>query len=147
MVDSCPNGDPVGSSTRNAQERSELSALFLGLAFVAHPLQTYVVLYDWQREAIMACLFYFSALAVYLGVRSGRFRNEGLGYVLTAVLFFAGLQSKENLATLPIMMFLAEIILFRQSFKQLLSRCLMIALLTAPPLAAYVLMANSFLRT
>ena len=86
-------------------------SLFLGLMFIAHPLQTYVVLYDWQREAIMACLFYFSALAVYLGARSGRFRNEGLGYVLTAVLFFAGLQSKENLITLPIMMLLAEIVL------------------------------------
>ncbi len=119
-------------------------ALFLGLAFVAHPLQSYVVLYDWQREAVMACLFYFLTLAVYLGVRAGRFRNEGLGYVLTAVLFFAGLQSKENVATAPIMMFLAEIILFRQSFKQLLTRCLMIALLVIPALAAYVLMANTF---
>ena len=119
-------------------------SLFLGLLFVAHPLQTYVVLYDWQREAIMACLFYFSALAVYLGVRSGRFRSEGLGYILVAVLFFAGLQSKENLVTLPIIMLLAEIVLFHQSFKELLNRSLMIALLTAPPVAAYVLMANSF---
>ncbi len=119
-------------------------ALFFGLLFVTHPLQSYVVLYDWQREAIMACLFYFSALAVYLGVRSGRFYNEGLGYILAAVLFFAGLQSKENLVTLPIIMFLAEIVLFRQNFKQLLNRSLMIALLTVPPLAAYVLMANSF---
>lgn len=119
-------------------------SLLLGLMFVAHPLQTYVVLYDWQREAIMACLFYFAALAVYLGVRSGRFRNESLGYILTAVLFFAGLQSKENLITLPIMMLVGEIVLFRQSFKELLSRSVMIALLTAPPLAAYVLMANSF---
>ncbi len=66
------------------------------------------------------------------------------GTFLTAVLFFAGLQSKENLATLPIMMFLAEIILFRQSFKQLFTRCLMIALLVIPPLVAYVLMANTF---
>ena len=70
--------------------------LFMGLLFVAHPLQTYVVLYDWQREAIMACLFYFAALAVYLGVRSGRFRNEGLGYTLTAVLFFAGLAEQRK---------------------------------------------------
>ena len=46
--------------------------------------------------------------------------------------------------TLPIIMLLAEIVLFHQSFKELLGRSLMIALLTAPPLAAYVLMANSF---
>ncbi|HTY23509.1 MAG TPA: tetratricopeptide repeat protein [Desulfomonilaceae bacterium] len=127
--------------TRN--EKKAVS-LFLGLLFVVHPLQSYVVLYDWQREAIMACLFYFSALAVYLGVRSGRFHRENLGYILTPVLFFTGLLSKENLVTLPVIMFMAEVIFFPQSFRQLVSRSLVIALLTLPPLAAYALMAHSF---
>jgi len=33
-------------------------AFVTGLLFVLHPLQTYVVLYVWQREALLACFFY-----------------------------------------------------------------------------------------
>ncbi len=117
--------------------------LFLGLLFAVHPLQSYAVLYLWQREAIMACLFYFSSLAVYLGARSGRLRQTNLAYTLTAGLFFAGLLSKENVATLPIMMFLAELVFFSRSFSQILKRSLLIILLTLPVLIIYLFVAYS----
>ena len=118
--------------------------LFLGLLFIVHPLQSYTVLYVWQREAIMACFFYFSSLAVYLGARSGRFRHVNLAYVLAAAFFFAGLLSKENVATLPIIMFLAEAILLRQSSRQIVRGSFRIILLTLPILTIYLLMAYSF---
>jgi protein O-mannosyl-transferase len=113
-------------------------AVFLATLYVVHPLQSFVVLYIWQREAILACLFYFSALATYLGVRSGRFSNTLKGYGLTATLFLGGLISKENLLTLPLVMGLAEVILFQQTGKQILKRALLIGALLMPPLMAYL---------
>jgi len=65
------------------REKRVVSAL-LGLLFVAHPLQTYVVIYLWQREAIMACLFYFAGIASYLAGRTGLFRSPAAPYFLTA---------------------------------------------------------------
>jgi protein O-mannosyl-transferase len=113
-------------------------SFFLGLLFVAHPLQTFVVLYEWQREASMAYLFYFLTLAVYLAVRSGRFRHTIAGYVLTAILFLLGLLSKENLVTIPVVLGLTEVTLFRQNLRDLVKRALLVALITLPPIIAYI---------
>ena len=85
--------------------------MFLGILFTVHPLQSMVVLYAWQREAIMGCLFYYSALAAYVAVRSERIPLTA-GYGATAVLFLAGMLSKENVATLPVAVMLAEMTLF-----------------------------------
>jgi tetratricopeptide (TPR) repeat protein len=113
-------------------------SIFLGLLFVAHPLQTFVVLYEWQREASMAYFFYFATLAMYLAARSGRFRHTIPPYILTATLFLLGLLSKENLATVPVVLGLAELTLFRQNVRQLLKRALVVALITVPPIIAYI---------
>ncbi len=113
-------------------------AIFLATLFVVHPLQSFVVLYVWQREAILACFFYFSALASYLGVRSGRFSGSLTGYALTGALFLAGLFSKENLLTLPLIMGLAEVTLFRQGWRQLVRRVCILAAVIIPPLIAYL---------
>ncbi|MBI5570243.1 MAG: tetratricopeptide repeat protein [Desulfomonile tiedjei] len=118
-------------------------ALFFGLWFVVHPLQTFVVLYIWQREAILACFFYFSALSLYIAVRSGRVRSEIAGYGCMMGLFLAGLMSKENLATLPIVLVVAEVTLFRQGFGEALKRAARIAALTAPPVVLYLLVSQS----
>lgn len=114
-------------------------SVLLGLLFVAHPMQTYVVLYIWQREAIMACLFYFAALASYLGGRSGFFRSPATAYSLTAVLFLAGWLSKENLVTFPAALVLAELVLFRQGRRDLASRLAVIVAITVPVAAVYFL--------
>ncbi len=119
-------------------------SVFLGLLFVVHPLQTFVVLYEWQREASMAYLFYFLTLATYLAARSGRFRHTIPAYIITAILFFLGILSKENLATVPVVLGLAELILFRQNVRDLLKRALIVALITIPPIVAYILVTRHF---
>jgi len=116
---------------------------FLGLLFTVHPLQSFVVLYIWQREAILACFFYFSALAAYLGVRSGRLARAALGLALVGALFFAGMLTKENVITLPLTLILAELILFRQNRKELVGRLFSIAAITVPPLVVYLLLTWS----
>ena len=119
-------------------------SVFLGLLFVAHPLQTFVVLYEWQREASMAYFFYFLTLAVYLAARSGRYSHTIPAYIITAILFLVGLLSKENLATIPVVFCLAEVTLFRQNFRDLLKRALIVALITLPPVLAYMLVTRYF---
>ncbi|MEW6140860.1 MAG: tetratricopeptide repeat protein [Thermodesulfobacteriota bacterium] len=113
-------------------------AVLLGVLFTVHPLQSLVVLYEWQREAIMGFLFYYSALAAYVAVRSHRV-SPPAGYVLSAALFLAGLLSKENVATLPIVLLLAEATLFRQSIGDLFSRGITVCYIYGPPLLLYLL--------
>ena len=131
-------GLPVPGTRRTQQ----YVALFLGLLFAVHPLQSLVVLYAWQREAIMACLFYFSSLAAYLATRSGRFKHSIWGYVLTSGLFLAGMLSKENVATLPVIALLAEVTLMRQTLRQAFKRGLIITVVFLPSVLAYLLVTN-----
>ena len=114
-------------------------AVLLGLLFVAHPLQSYVILYIWQREAIMGCLFYFAGLAAYLAARSGRLRHEIIGYLGAAILFLAGMLSKENVVTFPVVLVLAELILLGRGFKDLIKRALPLAGVVIPVGVAYAL--------
>ncbi len=60
---------PSGVRSAGGQER--MIVFLVGLLFVVHPLQVFAVLYIWQRQALMACLFYFSALAIYVAGREG----------------------------------------------------------------------------
>jgi protein O-mannosyl-transferase len=96
--------------------------LFLGLIFLVHPVQTYVVDYIWQRTALLSCFFYISALAAYTATRSGRIRSTATGYGLCSILFFLALMSKENAVTLPVILILAEIAFFREGWRRLLKR-------------------------
>lgn len=123
--------------------RKRWVAGFLGLLFVAHPLQTFVVLFLWQRGALLACLFYFSALAAYLAARSGSFTRPNLGYVLTALLFLAGMLSKENVATFPAVICLAEATLFRRSFKQVVAAIVAVCVAALPIFAAYLVLTHN----
>ncbi|MFH1114675.1 MAG: tetratricopeptide repeat protein [Pseudomonadota bacterium] len=132
-------GLPVSGSQR---ERTSV-AWFLGLLFVVHPLQSLVVLYVWQRTAIMACFFYFSAVTLYVAARSGRFPRKGLSYALVSVLVMAGTLCKENVLTIPAVLLLAEATLFRESFTNLSKRAAVLAVLTLPALLAYLLVAHT----
>jgi len=118
-------------------------SLFLGLLFVVHPLQSLVVLYEWQREAVMAYLFYFSSLAAYLATRTRRIETPALGYFLTSFLFLAGMLSKENLATVPAVLLLAEFTILGQSLRQTFRRALIIAAIILPSVIAYLLVTNA----
>lgn len=95
-------------------------SLFVGLAVLVHPLQTYVTLYIWQRMALMACLFYYASLAVYLASRTGIIHSKLLGTGLGVVLFVCAVLSKENSLTLPLMVLIAERAFFQQQCKSAL---------------------------
>jgi protein O-mannosyl-transferase len=124
----------------NGQKRAV--GVLLGLWFVVHPLQSLVVLYIVQREAILGCFFYFSALAVYLAGRSGRLSRPTRTYVLTSALFLAGMLSKENVVTLPMVLLLAEMTLLRQDVRQLIRRAAIIALIALPPFVGYLVLVH-----
>ncbi len=132
-----------GLSVSGSQSDKTSVAWFLGLLFVVHPLQSLVVLYVWQRMAIMACFFYFSAVTVYAAARSGRIQARGLAYALVSVLVTAGTLCKESVLTVPAVLVLAEATLFRQSFTNLIKRVVMLALLTLPAVFTYLLVAHT----
>jgi protein O-mannosyl-transferase len=119
-------------------------ALGLALLFVVHPLQTFVVLYIWQRAAIMACLFLFSALALFIAARSGRWTKPVPAFGAVAILFFCGLMSKEHVATFPVILLAAELMLFPEGIEKILKKTVFIAEVTAPPLLLYFLLTHLF---
>lgn len=121
-------------------------AFSLGLLFVAHPLQTFVVLYIWQRHAILACFFFFCSVAIFVSARSGQWRNTRLAYGMVGLFFFIGLTSKENLFTLPVVLLAAELLLFPEPLGRLFKKIGFIALLTAPAFILYMLMTHGLHR-
>ncbi len=90
--------------TRTSETNTTWVIILLGLLFVIHPLQSFAVLYIWQNQVVLACLFYFSALAVYLTGATNQEGRRTKRYLLCAILFFFGLVSKENTSTLPVAM-------------------------------------------
>lgn len=117
------------SRIQSPQGRTRLVALVMGILFLTHPIQVFLVAYIWQRMALLAFLFYMAAFVLYLSVRSGRFSNSILGYALCVLMFFLAMLSKENAATLPAILVLAEIAFFRPGLRQLARQGLAITLL------------------
>lgn len=126
-----------GSSPGTRAERVAVS-VFVGLVFVVHPLQSLVILFVWQRAAILACACYLAALALYVAWRSGRIGGNAVAVVSIGGLIAAGLLSKEHVISLPLVFLLAEVIVFRQDFRQLVNRALVIGLITVPGLLVYL---------
>ncbi|MBI5250911.1 MAG: tetratricopeptide repeat protein [Desulfomonile tiedjei] len=119
-------------------------SVFLGLLFVVHPLQTFAVLYIWQSQVVLACFFYFSALAAYLTAAGSESGQRKRWYLICAILFFFGLSSKEIIASLPISMVLAELVLFGRDWKQTIKRALVVGAITIPCLGIYLVLAYCF---
>jgi protein O-mannosyl-transferase len=92
---------------------ANIVALFAGLVFVAHPIQTEAVTYIVQRAASMATLFYLASLCLYIKSRLSKDKGPSpdlarfyyFGSVITAVL---AMFSKEMAITLPLMILLYE---------------------------------------
>ena len=156
-----------GARVPGTRREKRFIGLFLGFVFLVHPLQGLTVLYIWQREAIMACFFSFSALAVYVAGRSGKGIPALTAYIATGCLFFAGILSKENVITLPIVLLLAEIVLLRGTphpdsvpstshldayagytfateFRQVMKRASIIAMIIGVPLLVALLLVHTF---
>lgn len=104
-------------------QRDRGVALFAGLMFVGHPVQTQAVTYLTQRFASLAALFYLLAIVLYirsrlathpggrkaLSHRTGAFILPYGAAILSSVL---AMQTKEIAFTLPIMIGLYEALFF-----------------------------------
>jgi len=93
-------------------------ALFAGLIFVAHPVQTQAVTYIVQRAASLATLFFIVSLAFYAKARlaqeEGGSRNSPLPlYLASFVTAMIAYFTKEMTLTLPFMMLVYEMLFFR----------------------------------
>ncbi len=149
-------------------------ALFIGLCFVVHPVQEFVVLYVWQRSAIMATFFFFCGFAVYLSARSGlqggeaedrvsagrskerggsshtqhsgdlRLKRPVGAYVAASALMLGGMLSKELLLAFPLTLLAAEVVLYRSRGRELLRAALVIGIISLPPVMAYMLSVSLF---
>jgi len=96
---------------------ADLIALFAGLVFVSHPLQTQAVTYIWQRAASMAAMFYLASLCLYVKSRLIQIKTQhsNLGasyYILSLIMAILAMFTKENTLTLPLMVLLYEFSFF-----------------------------------
>jgi len=99
-------------------------ALFAGLIFVSHPVQTEAVTYIVQRAASMSAFFYLASLSLY--VKSRLMENNGsipgtgkFYYICSLLTAMMAMFTKETAITLPLMIVLYEISFFgmKEDFK------------------------------
>jgi Flp pilus assembly protein TadD len=88
------------------------------LLFVCHPVQTQSVSYIVQRYASMATLFYICAVLLFIRARTASLQNlPPFRITMLSILSLAAgvlaLRSKETAYTLPLMLVIAEMFLFR----------------------------------
>lgn len=146
MVFQLSNRFPPYSGTKNPEYSDRLihsMALFSSLIFVAHPIQTQAVTYTVQRYTSMAALFYMASILFYLKARINATRSlffvsrggkNALGMentfsrrkisikismLYTLSIFFGMLSflSKQNTATLPVVLLLVEYVFIDRSWQ------------------------------
>jgi tetratricopeptide (TPR) repeat protein len=111
---------------------TNLIALFVGLIFVSHPIQTQGVTYIMQRAASMATLFYVASLCFYVKSRLLTGHSPLLGriyYMGSFITTIIAMFTKEITITLPLMILLYEFSFLRTK-KSLDWKCLVPFLLT-----------------
>ncbi len=101
--------------THSLHEYAETIALFCGLLFLAHPIQTQAVTYIVQRGASLAALFYITACFLYLKAKIEQ--NKKL-YWLAALVSALAMLTKPNVITLPVMILFCDLFLFPKTKTQ-----------------------------
>jgi protein O-mannosyl-transferase len=89
-------------------------ALFIAAIFLVHPVQTQAVTYIVQRFASLSALFVLLSILLYIKFRSSKPACYFL-YVLSIIAALFAFKTKENTATLPLMLGVVEWLLFRQA--------------------------------
>ncbi|MBF0331570.1 MAG: tetratricopeptide repeat protein [Candidatus Omnitrophica bacterium] len=110
--------DHVNGAGTGITRHADLVALFVGLVFVLHPVQTQAVTYIVQRAAVMATLFYVASLCLYVKARLLKDGGSSLklwgscyaGSILAAIV---AMFTKEISITLPLSILLYELSFFR----------------------------------
>lgn len=90
-------------------------ALFGALIFIAHPIQTQAVTYIYQRLTSLSAMFYMLTLTFYLTARLTERKRifKFIIYALSGLSFLFAIFTKENSFTLPVVIILFELCLFR----------------------------------
>lgn len=102
----------------SSKTKLEYGPLAAALLFAAHPLQTEAVTYISQRFTLVVALFYICTIISYIKHRtSGRF----IWYCAALLTAMLAAISKENAATLPLIIFLIETALFSAGWRAKLS--------------------------
>jgi tetratricopeptide (TPR) repeat protein len=119
-------------------------ATFISLLFVTHPVHTEVVNWISHRSDLMGLFFYLSAF--YMHCRISSF-NKGrvAAYCLMIFFFAASLLCKESMITLPVVIFLSDIILFWDKSKTNLRRYLWYYLPFLVVIVCYLLLRMNIL--
>ena len=119
---------PSQSSIINLQSSIPWMSLVAALIFVAHPIQTQAVTYTVQRFASMAAMFYLASVLFYLKARimvqssklkaqrSGRYSLSAF-FGLSIVCGMLAFLSKQNTASLPGVILLAEYLLIDRTWE------------------------------
>lgn len=95
--------------------------LLAALIFALHPLHLQAVTYIVQRLAAMAALFYLAAMASFVFARLAQSARQRWLWAAACLLFaLLALFTKQNTATLPLALFLLELLFFTDSAKRLL---------------------------
>jgi tetratricopeptide (TPR) repeat protein len=96
--------------------QSGMIALFVGLIFAVHPIQTQGVTYVVQRATSLAGLFYLATLCFYAKSRLSQ-KGGGIYYAAALATAFLAFFSKEVTLTLPFAILLYEFVFFREGKK------------------------------
>jgi tetratricopeptide (TPR) repeat protein len=108
------------------KEKAGYVALFSGLLFICHPVQTQAVTYIVQRFASLAAMFYLLCIVLYVKwrlwstVRSSEFgvrRRHGHIYLLSLLSCVLAMKTKETAFTLPLAVLVYEVMFFRGKTK------------------------------
>ena len=118
---SCPPPDPA----------APWIALVVSLLFVSHPIQTQAVTYIVQRFTSLATFFYLLAVVYYL---KSRLENQDrpirfLYYGVSVFSAFLSMKTKEIAFTLPFMLAMMELMLFRSRINTSIKRLIPFILL------------------
>jgi hypothetical protein len=101
------------------KERSGFIALFSGLLFAAHPLQSEAVTYILQRCVVLAATFYLLCIVAYIGSRLSESSLSRYGlYVLSIVSAVLGMKTKESTFTLPVAIAVYEFMFFNAALRK-----------------------------
>ncbi len=110
--------------------KAKFMALFCGLLFAVHPVQTESVTYIITRSELVTSLFYLATLLFFIkGARTNSFSY----YFAAAFTSLCSMQSKEWAVTLPAVMFLYDYLFLSEGkIKPVLSRWLAYVLIALP---------------
>ncbi|HOJ39525.1 MAG TPA: tetratricopeptide repeat protein [bacterium] len=128
----------VRNFLRRLNREEDSMALFAGLIFAVHPVQTQAVTYIYQRSTSLATLFILLSLYFYFTGKENPDRKKSLQrYLLTAGSALAGMFTKEIAIVIPFLLLLVQVFLFQEDKFQPFPVLLFLLLLPVVPLTAF----------